>query len=377
MKINIIGAIETIADQFFDYFYAYQQSLDQSDYACKIEISLDSAPSPGCINILLIYVGGEIVYEDLKKFDLILLDNGCEPLETAGAAWVDLLHEYPNAYLLSGGYLGKKHRLSDRVISYNHNLTWFTDSMTRPFYPHHFSLKKSINFDKKNMIFINGTNRAWRAYFLDLLKGSVMPDIDLRNVVKSKPSKVLDCQFESSHDTEFREWINTYIVNEDVQQINNLDNRMRIPIGRNEKFGRMYPGFILIDEYFQYQCIVYPETPWINNQLMMTEKTWKCCLAGTIPWPISGANFHRLMNERGFRTAIDLLPDNYKKFDSIEDHKERYRAQVAAIKYASMHPEIWNSERAINIREQNFRKLWINDINLIGLQKFEKILKRV
>jgi len=373
--LNIVSTNPcTISLQFFDYLHAYWHA--QYDDQLIIRFSQETR-ADGSINVCLLDQSRPLCAEQKpwEQFDLVLLDNRGESLENHGQGWIDLLHRHPNVFLLCGAMVTGNHDLFDKIICFNHNLTLFTDCVSRPFYPQHFQLKRPSSARTKPMLFINGQNRAWRQYFMNCLADCVGNQINLKNSYTQPITKLLDCEFESREDTEFRTWLNSTFATGDTQHHEeNLYYDSSISVGIDEKFGSIPPGYFFLPEYFDHACIVYPETSWINNSLFVTEKTWKCFVSQAIPWPIGGANFHVMLNDKGFKTARDLLPDELKVFDTILDHKERYAKQVEAIRWAQEHPEIWVSQHAESCRRINHQKFWINGFNQIGLERFSTLV---
>ena len=101
----------------------------------------------------------------------------------------------------------------------------------------------------------------------------------------------------------------------------------------------------MLPEYFENSCIIYPETTWQNNELTITEKTLKCCFAGSLPFPVGGSNINIMLNDMGFYTAWNLLPRKLREFDSILDHNIRYKKMVDAIKWLIDNPYVFQSKK--------------------------------
>lgn len=379
-SLNVVFQQDSIALQFFDYFYAYEQSLQSTNhYKSRVEIKFNQPITRNYINILLIDFEHCFKYRDCSQYDYIFIDNRAESLETSSYMVLATMEENPRAYLLCGSQVHETHPWYDRILSYNTDLYLLRDCITRPFYPQHWHDASNLH-RSGTMCFINGQNRAWRRFFIALLTEAV-PDLKIRSRISAysnHSTKLRDCAFESDHDQTFKTWLNANISSIDCDQQEKTDYYANsIPLGIDQKFGFMPPGYFWLDEYFQYKCIIYPEAAWINHQLFMTEKTFKCFAAKTIPWPIGGSHCHTMMNALGFGTARDLLPDELKKFDCMEDHHERYKAQSAAIAWANAHPEIWDSPAAAQIRSENFQKFYQNHVNLNSLTKMQDLIKAI
>jgi hypothetical protein len=347
---------ESIGLQIFNTYYAYRQSLNNQTYQSDISFSIVSEPQKDSFNILYTCMPNKIP-KDIEQYDSIFIDNCGESLEVATSTIVELLNNYQNVYLLSGAYLDTNNPLYKSVIPYNHNLSLFKDAITRSFYPQYFSRNNSL-LKNKNLCFINGQNKGWRNYFKELLENS-QTDITIRNNLTDIPTKMLDCFFESTEDTNFREYINgcKHLIDHQ-HEISDNYYKNSIKIGIDNKFGKMPPGYFLMEEYYTHHCIIYPETTWINNQLFVTEKTWKCLVTGAIPWIVSGANCSQMINKMGFFTAWNLLPKEYQSYDNELNHKNRYKKLIQAIKWANDHTEIWTSDKAKQIRKMNYQNFF-------------------
>jgi len=375
--LNISFDQDTVGLQFFDYYFSYKQHQEsQKNYRSRIELKFNQTPRPDFINIAIVDFQNIDGLLDTSKFDLMLIDNSGESLEVASDQVRNCLAHDPKIFFLCGSFVSGQHKFFHKLIPYNHNLQLFSDCVSRPFYPQHYDLKSIADKPRSPMCFINGKNRTWRQYFLTQLQSSSILDMPIRNTIAGQCSKLLDCAFESPEDSQFRTYVNDCIENRDDDQTRKMNYYARsIWIGADGKFGKIAPGYFLIDEYLSHHCIIYPESSWINAHLFLTEKTWKCFVSRTIPWPISGSHLHAMMNKFGFMTATNLLPSHLQAFDSISDHKTRYARTVEAIEWAHRHPEIWTSSEADKIRENNFNRFWINDINLTGVEKFDQIVR--
>ena len=379
--LNVTCDYDTIASQFFDYFYAYRQAQHSHyQYSADVEIKFNQPVTDHDINILVVDLEKCFAYRDCYDFDLIIIDNRAESLETSSYMVYAMLEQHPRAYLLCGSLLHREHACHNKIISYNTDLHFFSDCITRPFYPQHWQTKLRTPTDRLPLCVINGQNTTWRMFFLTCLQ-KVTTNLPVRSSIKARghhARKLRDCAFETTHDQTFRTWLNSHIQHVDLDQEDQIDYyASSIDIGINQKFGRVPPGYFLLDEYYDYHCVIYPEAAWINHQLFMTEKTFKCLASHAIPWPISGAYCHAMMEELGIRTARELLPESLQQFDRMEDHELRYRSQCQAIAWAEQHPEIWSSNQANSIRQNNFEKFYQNSINMPGVEKFNNLIQQI
>ena len=134
---------------------------------------------------------------------------------------------------------------------------------------------------------------------------------------------------------------------------------------------------MLIDEYFTYSCVIFPETSWLNNQLFLTEKVVKCFVAKTIPWPVSGANINLLYNNLGFKTAWNLLPRDLQIFDAEPDHVKRTNLCLKAIEWLNHNMEILESDLAKSIVKNNFELYHTSRLDSTTAVDLENIINKV
>lgn len=377
MIINVIvtpRAQPSITNQMFDYWVAYKQYQNRdNNYQLDLELKYSSGVEKSALNVMMLDLDTDIDVCAHSDIDLFLLDNSGESLEVSCPRFLDIIGHTSNSFLVMGGTVSRDHPMSSRVITFNHNLTQMSDFLTRPFYPQYYESRLMSHRDRmKNLVFINGENRTNRTYFMDLL--TEVPGIDVWNRMGSGSVRLLDCQWESDQDTDFRIWLNETIANEEKYNSGYYENSVTIGNFSGDKFGSVPPGYFLIDLYYQYHSVVYPETSWINDQLFLSEKTWKCLVSRAIPWPVAGSGFHAMMNDHGFSTAWNLLPRDLQAFDAMKDHRQRYLAQSRAVKWAAENPGIWRTEKAQEIRDINYQRFWCTDINLRGIERLDSIL---
>jgi hypothetical protein len=197
---------------------------------------------------------------------------------------------------------------------------------------------------------INGTPRTNRYYFFKLLQSKVSAIrqySNLGNIIH----RLNHAHWESIHDKQFREYINDqYIESESASEIYHDNSHV---IGINGEFGKVHPGYFIMPEYFTNSCVIFPESSWQNNELSVTEKALKCFYAGSLPLPIGGANVNQLYNNIGFYTAWNLLPDNLKLFDQIEDHIARHQMCVDAINWLQENRSIFKTDKFSELTTKN------------------------
>ena len=376
MHLNIhIDRNTTVALQLFDHLYAYSQHLNQhknftSDF--KIEFVEQKKIIPGAVNVLFQYMPAEpILY--LEDYDLVLLDNADEPLETSTEIMYNLLHEYPHVYLTANAILSSDHPFQSRVIPTIADGGNFRDYHSRPFYPHYY-IDNNFAHNRKNLIYVNGQNRANRHHMMSLLTQQ-LPELEIKsNITTDVITELNDCFFESLEDTQFREWVNEqYTI---TRNYNSPYYDNSIICGIDQKFGSIPPGYFVMDEYFDYCAVIFPDTSWINNELCITEKSLKCFYAKSLPWPVAGAGVNQLYNQLGFCTVWNLLPHELQQYDNETDHQTRYNQLVNAVQYVYDNPDLLKSKLFDQCVDSNHIKLHTYKFALPGIEKLTEILKK-
>lgn len=355
MQLAIHIPNHTIAEQIFDRYFAYRQSLDtlyQPDISIKF-VANATEFNKDQIRILLEYMP-KLDIINYNQYDFVFFCNGAEPLQVANPVMADYLTR-DNVYLICNSYVSTEHVLRNKIL-------WIPDAIdtcrqywTRAFYPQHYQNPKFNQLPRNtNLCFINGVNRSWRHYLVDLLKQGV-PGLSIKSDITSVVQNTIDVQWETSDDQEFRQWVNSKYQSHLVEPefaISTYYNNS-ITIGIENKFGSVPPGYFILSEYFQSRCVIFPEAAWINNEVAVTEKILKCCYSQSIPWPIGGANINQLYNTLGFFTAWNLLPDFLKEYDSILNHQKRYEKLVEAIAWVQNNPKCLVTTQAQKIINQN------------------------
>jgi hypothetical protein len=224
------------------------------------------------------------------------------------------------------------------------------------FYPqsYYFAQNKNIPRDK-NIVCINGENRSWRHYLIEQLRTN-NPELPIVSNISSSIRDTLHPYFESSDDKIFREFLEDRYRDQIDKTVNTYWDS-GIPVGISGEFGTVFPGYFAMPEHFEYKCILFPESSWVNNDLHLTEKVIKCLMYGSIPWPVGGSNLNAQYRNLGIYTAWNLLPDQLQLYDSIDDHYERYQKLVEAVTWANCHPEIFSGDRYENYVKQNFENI--------------------
>lgn len=382
MKINVVthSPAAGLADsglQIWDFFVAYNQFLQRSNnYQNRVDIKIgpEVCPEDDAINIAWYFYPTEPVKP--HGFDLVILDSMHSYLESANEHIYEALASQPNCYFISGAYVSGHCDIGQKILwtPQHFNLSSY---FSRPFYPQYYEKDSPCLPRNGHLLYINGQNRPHRQYFIDCLQKHA-PSCQIRNTVAACFFDVQQCFFESDHDRDFRIEVNTIMANlhKEIDASQEYYNNS-VAIGIDEKFGRIPPGYFMLDEYYQYDCIMFPESGWINDEILLTEKIAKCFVSKSIPWPVAGANTHALYNEVGYKTAWNLLPDHVKCFDSEPNHTTRYHQQAQAVQWALDHPEIWTSDLATQIREQNHTRFFSNCHDQHGAKKLYEILQGI
>ena len=369
-KINITSFNDTghVGLQVFDRYYAYKQSQNRLTYQPDIIIKF-GPPESDALNIAFASMP-EAKFCNLDDYDFVFVENAGEPLETVTPYIVEALKS-DNVYFICGAFVTTDHPLADKIIPYNHNIRFFHDCATRGFYPQYYQRAQQTYTPVKDMLYINGVNRTCRNYFMNLLDQNNLADI--RSSLSTQLRETMYCFFEDSYDQKFREFLNNLYLSGEVSDYKYYDNSIKV--GIDQKFGEVPPGYFLLDEYYQYHCIIFPESSWINNQHFATEKIYKCFVSGAIPFPIGGAKTHQLYNNYGYQTAWNLLPKDLQKFDDELDHCIRYEQIIQAIEWVKVNPNVFTSDKANQLRQQNQINFYKNTIDMITVQRLDSVLR--
>jgi hypothetical protein len=338
--------------QIWDFFYSYRQYLNRHnnyDSDVDIRISSDIEIEADALNVGWYHMPNNITGSEC--FDLIIVDANQHHFEVSTECMYNAVKNNPKCFYVTGSYVDKNHELYNKLIitpmTFN-TLSYFV----RPFYPQYYEKDMLRHPNQKNILYINGQNRSNRQYFIELLQQHV-DNIDIKNSLTPLTSveKLLDSFFETDEDSQFREFVNSKVRCSNSSFADYYYSNS-IKIGVEQKFGAIPPGYFMLDEYYQYQCIVFPETTWLNNEIFVTEKTIKCCIAECIPFPVGGANTHKLYNQLGYFTAWNLLPDELRSFDNELDHIIRYQQQVEAVAWLT-EQQLWQTSAAQDIIKHN------------------------
>ena len=385
MKIRVFSTHDFYTmTTLFDIYYAYKQYQNRNNsYQPDLDIkflemsSFYHASEVDAINIGWYHMPDCVDEISYDKFDLILFDNDHHHLEVCTEAIYHSVNHHNNCYLVFGCYLPDDH-------AYKHKIIWHPqqfvdrDYYTRPMYPQYFEKQNNRNPTRnKKIIYINGHNRAHRQYFLDILDKHNLSNLEIKNSITSHVSETKECFFQSKEDSDFLDHVMSIYPNAKRNEPDSVYYKNNISIGIDAKYGKTPPGYVLIDEYFEYSCVIFPETAWINNEIFITEKITKCFLAKTLPWPIGGANTNHLYNRLGFKTAYNLLPLEHQQFDSEIDHVKRTYLCVKAVQWLSENMHVLETDLAKSIVKHNYELYHVSALDVFGAQKLDALISEV
>ena len=373
MKINVLTQQFRTGPQIFDELNAYYQSLDQNFQSeHQIKLYQSSIDSTADVNILMRYMPEKNI-ESPDHYDLILLDNAQEPISVSTQVMLDAL-QLPHCYIVTGSILHTDHQYYNKFLSDSYCLNAHTKVYwSQSFYPHSYELIR-LKETKRDSIacFINGENRSWRHHFTTVLKKNE-PRVYIHNAMARNNIIVEtnDSFFESTDDQLFRDWVNeVYPIKRNV-----TGSSVSALIGIDGKFGVVPQSNRLMDLYFKYKFVISPESTYHNDCIHINEKTMKCFVAGTLPFPIGGSNTNQLYNDTGFFTAWNLLPDEFKQFDNIKDHRLRFEKTVQAISWLCDHPEVFDLDTTQKMLYHNMQHMcYFPHQN--QMQRFDQIINK-
>ena len=339
----------------FDKLCAYRQSLDP-ELKCDIKIEYMGQHDPNSFNVLFSNMPRDSLQFEFEEQhaqpDLTILDNSSEPLSsTSTPVLIDRLGHERTLLQVNSVFGGDKKHLNQNIIPWMDCIEIYRDNYSKPTSPLHFLPHQQ--YTRNNTVcYINGENRANRHHFATVLH-SKDPNIHYVNKI-SNPGEIRGLhdasdRIEDRYDTEFRNFVNS-----EYNAQFDLPNRYwAIDIGSQGKFGDLNIGFFPLPEYFEHSVVAYPECPWVNSEIEITEKALKCFYYGCLPFPVAGAHTNELYEHFGFRTAWHLLPLEHKTFDQELDHRVRYNAAAEALIWLSKNPKILTSDMFQHLIKHN------------------------
>lgn len=362
IQVDIIK--DSVGTQVFDRYYAWRQSQNRHDnYHSDVRIEFGK-PRSGCINVAYAYMPDDWV--NPHDYDFIFYENCSEGLEVATEEIRGGVIQ-PMGYFLCGAYTSAKQRFHGDIIPWSLCHSLFVDRHVRPFNPGFYDRTTAVP-RTKNLWYINGQRRAHRQLLLEKVL-SLTPHLEVHDSINKEVWPLDQSFFESDEDTKLRLYVHSdYTPNETLDYYSSA-----VPIGINQKFGTIAKGWFVMPQYYEHRCTIYPESGWLNHQIQPNEKFFKCCLAGTIPFPIGGAETNLLYNQFGFKTAWNLLPSEHTDFDQCLDHIERYQQIAKAVAWLDQNPEVFESDQAQQIVDQNYTRLFEPSFDLITMQHLDRL----
>lgn len=360
-----------IGHHILDGWYSYRQSMIPGLANPQIDFVQSTDAD---IRIKISYLPDEII--DSKEYDMIMICNGGEPYFVSSPLIKELLKD-PKIYMISNAYHRPDIHLGYKNIWYPHHIPTFQMYCTDGRYPQYYEFFNKFSSLKRSprMISINGQNRTWRYHFFKKISNRQL-GIQCHNALGDLPTKTLDSQWESDEDIVFRDLVNDLYPTVDGED---MYYSKSVIAGINQKLGSIPPGYFLLPYYFENSCVIFPETDWQNDFLVITEKSLKCFYAGCLPFPIGGANVNSLYNELGFFTAWNLLPNDLQGFDSERNHDIRYDMVIDALDWMDKNSQIWTSDQFHDMTRANKETFFscssIHKSVSMFDQTFTKILK--
>lgn len=373
-KINFSVANLGHSHEIIDAVYAYYQS-QAPDYQSHVDFVMSNEwTAESDLNIHLDYMPTQ--RSDLDAFDAAFYSNGCEPL-CVSTEIIRKELELPNRFLVCNSLLTHDHPWKDRVIWFPANILACRDLWSRYFFPHFFDNHRLglAHEPRRPMIFVNGQNRSWRHHF-SLSLASICPEIPQHSRISDWIHETNDSFFESEEDQHFREYVNDAYKDIIKRNQDSYYNEY-ISCGIDSKFGQYPVVYNIFSIFYQYDCVIFPESSWQNDELPITEKALKCFYSGVLPWPVGGSNINSLYKKIGFSTVWDLLPDDLREFDSEKDHLVRYQKLCTAIRWVWEHPFILKTARARELVRSNKEKFLTCFPCVDGVIEFDKILQNL
>lgn len=371
MKINVNVVSADISVQIIDAFYAYIQSgLNERIADWDIDIT-NTHNDAADVNI--IWANKDTTVNiNANYYDIVVISNAGEPV-TVSSSLIHNIWQNNNVFLVFNSLLTQDHSLYNKVIPFLDAAQQCRDYWTRYFYPHYHIANKLKKIQRsKDLIAINGLNRTVRHYFFKLLNEKT--NIKILKNISTDIVNTNHSYWETKEDFEFRNYLEEQYSNvfEPEPDYKYYDNAKHI--GINNKFGKINPGYELLPEYFEYRCIIFPESSWQNNELALTEKALKCFYAGSLPFPIAGANVNSLYNSLGFATAWNLLPKYLQCFDSEQDHFKRIEQQINALKWFEDNAMVFQTAQYTELTRQNMINMLTYSPIEFGIQKLIRII---
>ena len=377
MKIYLTVLKPSIGTQLLDAWHAYRQHINHYDSGVEYVFNSETGRDAGGISILFDYMGKRVKDSMIRNYDIVIICNGSEPMNVASPQVRNLM-SHSNVFFLANSYL-YHHELQCKTIWFCADLMNCRDYWTRHFYPQFFDIASLARISRSPSIAcIFGARRAHRQFLADVLK-PVLSDCDPHTQFDSGLEETPESQWESLEDRSFRLYVNE-LYDAQPNDRDHYENRyyqQSVSVGINNKFGEIPPGYFILPLYYENSCVVFPETGWQNNELVMTEKSLKCFAAGCLPFPMGGANINRLYNELGFFTAWNLLPETHRRFDGVLDHAERIALAAQAVGWLRNNPEVFVQDQFRTLTQSNKLNFFTCHSARISVLELDRIIRSV
>jgi hypothetical protein len=386
LRVHLMNQSNGLA--IFDYLHAFFQARNNNRRDFEIEFVNANEKFEKKQNTFDIFYAYLPTIHQLNKFNLNLYDvvlfcNSNESLSVASNGIKNL--ENKKSYFLTNSYLHKDHHLYDWVIPWSNDLLICKQYWLNPKFPQYFENAALVKNTKRNksLMFINGANRSWRHHCVrELLK--LCADIPVKSTLSSVIHETNDAAWESPEDSEFREFVNSKYEIVRNKPTAYYDSSIHVGIDSNHVIDGLPtgskvipPGYFILPEYYQYKCIIFPETAWQNDEMNLTEKILKCFYSKTIPWPVGGANINQLFNDHGFMTAWNLLPVEFQSYDLEKNHIKRYKMLAEAVNWVYNNQHVLDSDLAKTIIENNQENFcYSQQLDVVPMKSFLKILNQ-
>jgi len=356
--------------QIWEYFYSYKQ---YQSFPKEPAINVNFCKKYKHSNNLKIL---HLNFLDVKQFpksainnyDIILVDNDVEHLSTNDTTAIEFVNENKNVYFLVGSFVHNDHRISNKILTLPRDWfncqNWYSNPKTFVKYSNHLSKKTN------GLLFIGGRLKTYRKYILDVLPNELTVMQNSRDITNTP-----DAVFGDLYDRTFIDTCNNSYICSTGDNKNIFYEPLRFGF-LDKPIGYTPIGYWLLPEYNTHKCIVYPEASMLNNEVYPTEKTWKCVVSKTHWIMFAGMNAYSLMKENGIRSILELVPGGIS-FDSIADHKLRFKQQSLGIEYLLNNKDIFNSTEAYNILINNFDNFFIGSTHISNMvNKLDDVLKK-
>jgi len=375
MKIDIYVDQTGIDLRIFHFLRVHLQSAGYSD--TEINCTQDYSILDKSDKRVLFSSMPRQFNQQLEYFDHILLSNADEPTTVATDCLIENLNR-DNARLIANAWLDTNHELYHKILPFNNDFLISRQYWTSAFFPQYHAHHTTKNSKTKHLMFINGQNRSWRHHAMEEIKKQI-PTMHCHSILSSVIHETNDTPWESPEDQAFREFVNNQYpvsrnAHSDYYEKSILVKIPPITLGMPHGDCLIPPGFFITNFYYQYRCIIFPESNWTNGEASPTEKIAKCFFTKTLPWPVGGAQINQIYNSLGFFTAWNLLPATLQDFDQEINHIERYRKMALAIRWLADHPTVLDSEDCNKMLEKNYVQFLCNDMDLRSVANLQKLL---